>query len=94
MSKASREWKASCKNDCREGFFWRRKDMTLSSYKAMKRRDQQWMKAESAHLKKAISELDAGNGVKTVWVEHDGIGHFVAVPANEGSEYEEATEYI
>lgn len=77
MSKGSRKWKASCKevNRLTNGTSWSKKDMTLSSYRAMKREDQRWLKIESPYLKRAISELDAGKGIKTISVEHDGIGH-------------------
>ena len=65
MSKASREWKESCKHDNRltNGTSWSKKDMTLSSYKAMKREDQRWFKIETPHLKRAIAEMDAGKGI-------------------------------
>ena len=71
MSKASREWKESCKHDNRltNGTSWSKKDMTLSSYKAMKREDQRWFKIEAPYLKRAIEEVEAKKSctVQSIW---------------------------
>lgn len=66
MSKASREWKASCKEDNRQtdGTSWARENMTLKSYMQMKRNDQHFMKkSHMVYLKGCIVELDAGKGI-------------------------------
>ena len=92
MSKASREWKASCKEANRYDGGWLRKDMTLRSYMAMKREDQRMYKPRNMiHIKKAIAELDAGKGIEfnpfedMAMVEHDGISHLTAISGDVGT---------
>lgn len=94
MSKASREWRASCKEDNRQtdGESWSRKDMTLGAYMAMKREDQRMYKPRNMiHIKKAIAELDAGKGIEfnpfedMALVEHDGIRHLSAISGDVGT---------
>ena len=94
MSKASREWRASCKEDNRQtdGDSWSRKDMTLGAYMAMKREDQRMYKPRNMiHIKKAIVELDAGKGIEfnpfedMALVEHDGISHLTAISGDVGT---------
>ena len=94
MSKASREWRASCKEDNRQtdGESWSRKDMTLGAYMAMKREDQRMYKPRNMiHIKKAIAELDAGKGIEfnpfedMAMVEHDGISHLTAISGDVGT---------
>ena len=66
MSKASREWKAVCKEDNRQadGTLWTRKDMTLASYMAMCRMDQRIYKRRNVkRVLNSIKELDEGNGI-------------------------------
>ena len=66
MSKASRAWKAACKNENRQetSFPFERKQMTLASYRAQKRYDQRLYKAKSVRrIKNMIAEMDAGNVV-------------------------------
>ena len=72
MSKASREWKATCKEANRYGGDWLRKEMTLSAYKAMKREDRMMYKPRNVkHLQSAIAELDAGKGIAFNPLEED-----------------------
>lgn len=95
MSKASREWKKTCKNDNRltNGTSWSKKDMTLSSYKAIKRYDRRFYKrANMRHLIKGLKELEAKEGIKTVWVDHDGIGNPVIL--EDGDMKSEITVFI
>ena len=82
MSKTSREWKKTCKNDNRltNGTSWSKKDMTLSSYKAIKRYDRRFYKRRNLrHLIKGLKELEAKEGIKMIWVERDGISHPVVL---------------
>ena len=66
MSKASREWKASCKEDNRltNGTSWSRKDMTLRSHMQMKRYDRRFQRRRNLKdLIEGLKELDAGKGI-------------------------------
>ena len=66
MSKASREWKASCKKDNRltNGTSWSRKDMTLRSHMQIKRYDRRFQgRRNLKHLIEGLKELDAGKGI-------------------------------
>ena len=66
MSKASRGWKAVCKEDNRQmyGMLWARKDMTLASYMAMCRMDQRTYKRKNVkRVLNSIKELDEGKGI-------------------------------
>lgn len=89
MSRASREWKKTCKNDNRltNGTSWSKKDMTLSSYKSIKRYDRRFNRRRNMrHLIEGLKELDNGNGMdfnpfegNMAMVEHGGISHPAAI---------------
>ena len=66
MSKASRAWKTSCKNDNRltRGTSWSKKDMTHRSYMQIKRYDRKFQSRRNLkNLIEGLKEMDAGNVV-------------------------------
>ena len=66
MSKASRDWKYMCKRDniLTNGTSWSKKDMTLVSYKSIKRYDRRFNSRKNiAHLVGSLKELDEGKGI-------------------------------
>lgn len=67
MSKASREWKEMCKRDNRltKGTSWPRKDMSLASYKVIKRYvRKQNSRKNLGRIIVSLKELDEGKGIK------------------------------
>lgn len=79
MSRASREWKESCKyaNRLTNGTSWPKKDMTLRSYMAMKRENQQWLKIDAPNLMKKRNMVYVPPIM--VRISHDGIEHTVVL---------------
>ena len=67
MSKASREWKETCKHDNRltNGTSWSKKDMALRSYMAIKRYDRRFYSRRNVRrLVEGLKEMDEGRLVK------------------------------
>ena len=67
MSRGSREWKEICKADNRltRGTSWSRKDMTLASYKTIKRHNRRFSSIKNiAYLINALKDIDEGMAVK------------------------------
>ena len=67
MSKASREWKETCKHDNRltNGTSWSKKDMALRPYMAIKRYDRRFYSRRNVRrLVEGLKEMDEGKLVK------------------------------